>query len=115
MRMKTLSVQIKDQPFSRRKPISVITILTKLKKACNSLRIHNEGAVWIIGVLLSGHTLFAIDKWLNLPSKDSEKHKCTITSYAVVLDQLLRQYGTDAVIGKAHEDIQNLERWSLSQ
>lgn len=54
---KTVGVQMKDQNFNGSDSISFINFLTENERGCDSSRIYEVAAVWLLKEVMSGSTL----------------------------------------------------------
>lgn len=54
---------------------------------------------------MNGPALATMKAWLTLSSNNANRHEGTSTSYEDVINLLLMRYVTNAVIGKADEEI----------
>lgn len=69
---------------------------------------------------MTGPTIATFKAQLNLSANNTNKDKSTITAYVRVVNHLLNWYGSDSIIIKAVEEIQNFKQctltpWNFSQ
>lgn len=63
---------------------------------------------------MTGPALAAINARMNSSSIDDSWHEGKITTYAGVVNHVIRRYATDAVIAKVIDSIRNFKQGSLT-
>lgn len=106
-----VAIQMREQVFNGQEIIAVINIWTETRLPCHYLPIHDDALAWLIRDIICWPCCYkgAVDHVVKR-RKLGGKYSYDI---AGVVDHLLEQYETDAVIAKDVQNIHNSYQGSL--
>lgn len=108
------SIQMKGQTCGEKDAMNLTNVLTEVLQACKFWLVHQGAADLLFQDFRSGRNLANITSWFTLSSNHGDWYEGTTTTLNKMVDYLLRQYATNAVISKADENRQNFKEGSLA-
>lgn len=113
-RWEKIAVQMNYRSFSGKDPISVITFLTKLKRAFLRPGIHKDAILSHFSNYMTSPALASIKSYLTLSSNSVISHRETTTLNAEVFDHLVSKDVTDLVRVIGDDDIPDFKQRCLT-
>lgn len=93
-----MEVQIKSQIFDHAGPISIHRFLPALKTTCDADIIHEGAAMWLFQHFVNKTTEATISAKTTSIDKKLRGKDGQVTSYEMVVNNLLRTYATDEIV-----------------
>lgn len=91
---KKVTMQMKDETFGGRDPVSIIGFLQDFRAACNDCSIVEGAALWLFKYFLADPVELDIKARVVLPAQASKAQKRCLTTYSATDNFLLTWYLT---------------------
>lgn len=100
---------MKTSLFKPSRPISVLSVLDKLKTACDNNSIHKDAATWLFPHFVTEPAKAALPHRMTADKRNHQQGD-KLTTYCQVINYLLETFATDNIIAEAESDITSFEK-----
>lgn len=92
-------------------PISILAFLKKFRDACDCVDIHEGVDTWLVSSFMNSPTSLSLEAQLSLRKiRATVLHDESISTYAEVVNYLLRTYATNGIIIQAIKESKSYKR-----